>query len=290
MIVESKIPSDKLFFHGSRLNSKLLKINPPTVDNIFFVTSDLDYADMYAFDENSGSNIYVVTLNENANVFVPWKSSDRDKLDYPKEVKDILAFENHYHDPIDVFNTLNDIVYYSKIFKEHHMNWQEIYYGYISKWYSGDYEKEQQIMEMLEAVKFFEKKIPGVFEQKDAAEKLRMEFCKDLKKAGFQMYCTQELTKSISDNKIKRYGDKNLSGDKKKSYTSAASNTCYGIFDVAALDSLYPIPLDKDVVEKAVKELRKNYNEYEKSDDFNKDYTTSNNLLKCFIREYKKRC
>lgn len=288
MITESKILSDRLFFHGSRLNNKLFKINPPTVDSIFFVTSDLDYADMYAFDENSGPNIYVVTLKESANVFVPWNSSDRDKLDYPDDVKDLLAFENHYHDPIDVFNTLNDVVYYSKIFKEYHMNWQEIYYGYVSKWCGGDYEQEEQISEMLEAVKFFEKKIPGVFEKKDAAEKLRVEFCRDLKEAGFQMYCTQELTKSKNSNKIKRYGDRSYSKEKDKSYTIVKSNTCYGVFDVSALDSLYPIPLDKNVVEKAVKALRKNYDEYKKSNDFNKDYTTSNNLLNCFIQNYKK--
>ena len=101
------------------------------------------------------------------------------------------------------------------------------------------------------------------------------------------MYCTQELTKNTNDNKIKRYGNKSYS--KEKSYTRAESNTCYGIFDVSALDSLYPIPLDKDIVEKAVKELLKNYNEYKKSEDYNKDYSTANNLLNCFIQEYKKK-
>lgn len=287
MINESKIPSDKLFFHGSRFNSKLLKINPPTTENIFFVTSDLDYADMYAFDETNGPNIYAITLNKNANVFVPWNRDDAEKLDYPRDVKELLAFENHYGDPIDVFNTLNDIVRLSKTFKEFHMNWQEIYYGYVYKWYHGDHEEEQRIMYALEAVRFFEKKIPCIFEKDKAAEILRTEFCKDLKKAGFQMYCTQELTKNTNDNKIKRYGNKSYS--KEKSYTRAESNTCYGIFDVSALDSLYPIPLDKDIVEKAVKELLKNYNEYKKSEDYNKDYSTSNNLLNCFIQEYKKK-
>ena len=288
MILESKIPTDKLFFHGSRFNSKLLKINPPTVDNIFFVTSDLDYADMYAFDETNGSNIYVVTLNKDANIFEPWNRSDREKLDYPDEVKELLAFENHYGDPIDVFNTLNDIVRLSKTFKEFHMNWQEIYYGYVYKWYHGDHEEEQRIMYALEAVRFFEKKIPGIFEKNKAAEILRTEFCKDLKKAGFQMYCTQELARSKNSNKIKRYGDRNYSDDKDRSYTIAESNTCYGLFDVSALDSLYPIPLSKDIVEKAVKELRKNYDEYKKSNNYNKDYSASNNLLNFFIQEYKK--
>ena len=287
MIAESKVPVDKLFFHGSRLNSKLLKLNPPTVDNIFFVTSDLDYADMYAFDETNGSNIYVVTLNKDANIFEPWNRSDREKLDYPDEVKELLAFENHYGDPIDVFNTLNELVIMSKNFKKLNMDPHEVY-SYISDIYDDNYEEKEKMIMEFESVKFFEKKIPGIFEKDKAAEILRTDFCKDLKKAGFQMYCTQELARSKNTNKIKRYGDRNYSDDKDRSYTIAESNTCYGLFDVSALDSLYPIPLSKDIVEKAVKELRKNYDEYKKSDNFNKDYSASNNLLNCFIQEYKK--
>lgn len=288
MISESKVPTDKLFFHGSRLNSKLLKLNPPTVENIFFVTSDLDYADMYAFDETNGSNIYVVTLNKDANIFEPWNRSDREKLDYPDEVKELLAFENHYGNPIDVFNTLNELVIMSKNFKKLNMDPHKVY-SYISDIYNDNYEEKEKMIMEFESAKFFEKKIPGIFEKSKAAEILRTEFCKDLKKSGFQMYCTQELTRSKNANKIKRYGDRNYSDDKDRSYTIAKSNTCYGLFDVSALDSLYPIPLSKDIVEKAVKELRKNYDEYEKSSNYNKDYSASNNLLNCFIQEYKKK-
>lgn len=284
-INESNLPKEKLFFHGSRYNNKLLKLNPPSPQNIFFVTADLDYADMYAFEENNGPNIYVISLNNNAKVFKAWDWDDRKKLDYPEYVKEFLSYENHFRDPIDIFNRFVDLARNYKLFKKYNMNWNEFFYKYIQE-YSIDNETEMDLSNQFQSVKFFEKRDASIFTSENPAKKLREIFCEDLKNLGFQMFATQEASSNSNDKKINRHGDSSYSMSKKK-YAVAKSANCYGIFDVNGLDSLIPIPLKKKEVEDALKELKKNYDAYDKDRDYGKDYNSSNALLKLFLSSLK---
>lgn len=74
-VTETRISTkDKLFFHGSRNGGILTHIKPPSPENIFYVTNDIDYAYEYTkMNQGEGpKGIYVVTLKDGIDIFDPF--------------------------------------------------------------------------------------------------------------------------------------------------------------------------------------------------------------------------
>ena len=59
------IDTDKLWFHGTKLEVESFKSRPPTPDNIFYVAQNIKYAKKY------GKNIYAIKLSDKLNPFNP---------------------------------------------------------------------------------------------------------------------------------------------------------------------------------------------------------------------------
>lgn len=281
---ESKLDlKNYLYFHGSRHAGKLLQIDAPTPENIFFVTADLDYAMEYAkFNTQSDArNVYVVTLNEDKlNAFDVWRdeisSSLKKKWSYDTFMLMEYGTTTFHGDPKDMLEVFIELARYYQTAKTFDFD-EHKYFDKYNDYYSNDYDRYDKVRQFLRAVKVLSqrKEAAVILDAQDKTDqnyasksgrKLRSLFCKDLLEEGYNAYSTEELV------------------------YKHRSDYCYGIFDKSALETLVLTPIDQNVAKKAIDKLaRKGIDDYwyfSGDDDDKRNYSESNAVIHAFMKAY----
>lgn len=264
----------KYFFHGSQNAEQILKLNPPTPENILFVTADIDYANEYAKRQknSNSSNIYVVRLKPDAKIFDAKDYDDLYKLTkYPPTVLDFLNFMNYDDEPKDIFTRFQDIAINYPEIKRAGFD-KEKYYEELRKHY-GTWSNFSDIvsrqLQIFDAVAYYQKRDPSILADHNTyavITKMRKIFCQDLKEAGYQGFASEEFVWS------------------EKRQTNIASSRVLGIFDIDALESIEPVSIDKKTATSAIRALGR-FGKFDGKTGINnkKNYDRSNSRIKKVI-------
>ena len=278
-VVESVLETEgSLFFHGSLNENGVLKsIRPPSPENIFFVTKDLDYAEKYAKRGNRWKGgVYVVSLKDGIEIFDPYADMGKSQLMIDRwgwNFMGFLATGDEWMDvlgaKVDMFNFLMDIARNAYRIRET---------GYDErKFWDSEFMREagsalgahrqglfdicKDLSRRKEAEDILKDARPNESHQYNwnIANRLRTLFAKDLLEAGYAGFRTEEMS------------------------GGARSRNCIGIFDPNAFKNMFTVPIEKDVAKKALRAL--------KSDEdypYGKNYGKSNDIVRAFADEYLK--
>lgn len=269
-VTETRISTkDKLFFHGSRNSGILTHIKPPSPENIFYVTNDIDYAYEYTkMNQGEGpKGIYVVTLKDGIDIFDPFdeesfygnKSPLRElwPVELRRQFTDGEKIDRRHADMLSI---LYSLVCSYRILKKYDFDLENLYKKYNGMLDFNDWSDSlESIMFLLNRGDEFKK----CFEMESAlkgADGLRTLLAKDLLRLGFVGFRTEEMVHGQSSNK------------------------CYALFSPDAFQDFMVKPIDVKVAEKAIEALH----DTEDYDPNNKNFKASNNIIDAFIQEYNK--
>ena len=273
-VTETRISTkDKLFFHGSRNSGILTHIKPPSPENIFYVTNDIDYAYEYTkMNQGEGpKGIYVVTLKDGIDIFDPFDEEsfygNRSPLMelWPVELRrQFTDGEKITRGHADMLSILYSLVCNYRILKKYDFDLENVYKNYDGMLDFND------LSDSLENIKFLLNRgdeFKKCFEMEPArkgADGLRTLLAKDLLRLGFVGFRTDEMVRGQSSNK------------------------CYALFSPDAFQDFMVKPIDVKVAEKAIEALHdlEDYDPY--YDPNNKNFKASNSIIDAFIQEYDK--
>ena len=226
-VSESRLQTkDKLFFHGSMNKTGVLDhINPPSPENIFFVTEDLDYAEKYAKRGNRWKgDVYVVSLKDGVEIFDPYADMGKSQLMNDRWGWNFLGFLAHGDEwmdmigaKVDMFNFMMDIARNAYRIRETGYDERKFWDSEFMQEAGSDLRAHRQCL--FEICKDLSRRKEADDILKDArpneshqynwniANRLRTLFAKDLAEAGYSGFRTEEMSRG------------------------ATSRNCIGVFD-----------------------------------------------------------